>query len=307
MDVSIIIINYNTFELTKNTIENLISNTSNLDYEIIVVDNQSPDGSGEELKNYFKDSIVYIQANANLGTSKAFNMGVNKSQGKYVLWLNPDVVIYDNFIYDLFSFMENNNDCGVCGGNLLGIDKKPTHSFRTKMPTLKTISKDLNFCHRILKKVFHKSFDYEYNYKNRPIKVGYITGADMLVRKSIIDEIGAFNEEIFMYSEEVEFQYRVINKTDYSIYSVPNASLIHLEGGSFTKDKQFNDRRFRLSIIGQATYMKLSYGDEYYKKFLLLLLKKYKKIKLVYSIVLSKKRHEYAKKIQIINELLEMK
>ena len=218
MDVSIIIINYNTFDLTKNTIEYIQSKTSNIDYEIILVDNSSPDGSGEKLKTIFNNSINYIQAANNLGTSKAFNLGLKEAIGKYVLWLNPDVVINDNFIFALYKFMEENHDCGACGGNLLGRDMKPTHSFRTKIPSLKTISKDLNITHRIFKKLFKKSFDYEYNYKNKPIKVGYITGADLMIKKSILDDIGGFDENIFMYSEEVEFQYRLLNKTTYKIY-----------------------------------------------------------------------------------------
>ena len=89
MDVSVIIINYNTFDLTKAALESIFLHTKELCYEVILVDNASPDGSGERLRELFEDRLVYIQAGGNLGTSRSFNLGLARAAGKYVLWLNP--------------------------------------------------------------------------------------------------------------------------------------------------------------------------------------------------------------------------
>ena len=91
MDVSVIMINYNTFDLTKDAIESIFSQTDGIAYEIILVDNLSPDGSGERLRDLFGERIVYLQSGGNLGTSKAFNLGISRATGKYVLWLNTDI------------------------------------------------------------------------------------------------------------------------------------------------------------------------------------------------------------------------
>ena len=101
MDVSVIMINYNTFELTQNALDSIFEYTSGLEYEIILIDNNSPDGSGEKLSAHFGDRIKYIQAGANLGTSKSFNLGLRAAGGKYVLWLNTDILIKENFIKKL--------------------------------------------------------------------------------------------------------------------------------------------------------------------------------------------------------------
>ena len=96
MDVSVIMINYNTFDLTKDALNSIFENTKDLTYEIILVDNASPDGSGEKLKELFQDKIVYLQSGGNLGTSKAFNLGLKRASGKYILWLNTDIHFQNN-------------------------------------------------------------------------------------------------------------------------------------------------------------------------------------------------------------------
>jgi len=303
MDVSIVMINYNTFELTKNAINSILENTKDINYEIILIDNASPDGSGEKLNNIFKDKIIFIQSDNNLGTSKAFNIGAKKSNGKYVLWINTDILIHDNFIKILFDFMENNPKCGICGGNLLDFEGNPTHSYKRYLPNAKTIKKEKsllyikNFKRNNLKKSL------EYNFTDKPLEVGYVTGADMMIRASLFDEIGYFNEEIFMYAEESEFTFRVKQK-GYSVYSVPNAKMLHLEGASL--GKKFNENRFRFSNNGICVYLKSCYGDEEVLKYLNVCLKKYKKFKFLYKLFGKKEKAcEYDSRIKIIKEKLK--
>ena len=110
----------------------------------------------------------------------------------------------------------------------------------------------------------------------------------MLVRREIFDKLGGFDEDIFMYAEETEFQFRVKKTTDYKIYSVPSARLIHLEGKSFS-GKEFSETRHRLTISGTAVFMKRSYGEAEMLKYIDLLKKSYKKFYTLFWFWKSKK------------------
>lgn len=259
MDVSVVMINYNTFELAKNAIESIFSHTDNLEYEIILIDNNSPDQSGKKLYNHFGDKIRFIQANDNLGTSKAFNKCVEMSKGKYILWLNSDIIVYNNFIYKLFVYMESNSECGISGGNLFDRDNKPTHSYLLQLPSLKTIKKLKSSINLIINKLFKTNIKKQFNFSDQPKEVGYITGADMMIRRAVIDEIGGFDEDIFMYSEETEFTYRMKKKTSYKVISVPQATMQHFESGSFG-EKRFSVWHFETQLNGDSVYFEKCYG-----------------------------------------------
>ena len=261
MDVSIIIINYNTFELSKNAIESIFQHTQNLAYEIILVDNASPDSSGEKLKEYFGDKIVYIQSGGNLGTSKAFNLGVKSAKGKYVLWLNSDILLVDNFIKTLKDYMDEHSECGICGGNVIDFDGNPAHSFRRELPSARTVRKDRSIIRYALRKILKKKLSTEYNYTDKPMEVGYITGADMMTRRELLDRLGGFDERIFMYAEETEYTYRV-KELGYTVVCVPDAKIKHLEGSSFSGKTGFSERRCLWILQGITRYMQISYGKE---------------------------------------------
>ena len=104
MDVSVIIVNYNTLELTKNTIESVFEKTIEVSYEIILVDNASTDGSVEFFENNYKDKIILIKNNENLGFGRANNKGIEIAKGKYIFLLNSDTLLINNAIKILFDF-----------------------------------------------------------------------------------------------------------------------------------------------------------------------------------------------------------
>lgn len=248
MDVSVIIINYNTLELTRNTVDSVIEKTNDLEYEIILVDNASTDGSIEFFEKEYKNKIIFIKNNENLGFGRANNKGIEKAKGKYIFLLNSDTLLINNAIKILFDFMEKNKKCGVCGGNLFDIDLKPSHSFLIKLPCLSTeIDSELNFLGKFIKKVTNKRKDF--NYSKLEKEVGYITGADMMIRKEILSETGYFDEDFFMYSEETELTYR-IKKRGYKIISVPQAMIIHLEG----KSTIFKEKKYRMNLESKYKY-----------------------------------------------------
>lgn len=245
MDVSVIIVNYNTLELTKNTIESVFEKTEVLNFEIILVDNASTDGSAEFFENNYKERIILIKNSENLGFGRANNKGIEIAKGKYIFLLNSDTLLINNAIKILFDFMEQNIECGVCGGNLFDRDNRPVHSFKKE---LVNIYSDFDFIKNfILKLIYKKRIDF--NYTNKNIEVGYITGADMFIRKKILEKVGIFDSDFFMYFEETELTTR-IKSTGKKIISVPQAKIIHLEG----KSTQFKERKFRMFTESKYKY-----------------------------------------------------
>lgn len=248
MDVSVIMVNYNTLELTKNTINSVIEKTSELNYEIILVDNASVDGSVEFFEREYKDKIIFIKNNENLGFGRANNKGIEIAKGKYVFLLNSDILLINNAIKILFDFMEKNEDCGVCGGNLFDVNLKPTHSFLKKLPCLSSeINFQLNFFSKIFRKIINKRGDF--NYSKNEKEVGYVTGADMMIRKKILLETGLFDKDFFMYSEESELTYRIKQK-GYKVISIPQAKIVHLEG----KSSIFKEKKHHMFLESKYKY-----------------------------------------------------
>lgn len=312
MDVSIVMINYNTFDYTTNAIKSIVENTFDVNYEIILIDNNSPDKSGDKLKEKYQNNskIVFIQNAENLGTSKAFNIGSKRSLGKYVLWLNTDILIKHNFVKVLFEFMENNPKCGICGGNVLDFNGKPTHSFMLELPNVKNLKMEFSIIRKIFSK-FKKNNSYmQFNYSNSPMKVGYITGADMMIRKKLFSEIGYFDEDIFMYAEETEFTYRMYKNTSYSAISIPDATIYHLEGGSFkNKESVFNENRYFRYLKGMYIYFCKSYSKEDANRFLRVIKNGNLKFMIIFFLLFKFKKSYICKKrfLAIKKYLLEYK
>ena len=305
MDVSVIMINYNTFDLTKAAIESIFAHTEGISFEVILVDNLSPDGSGERLREIFKNKIIYLQSGGNLGTSKAFNLGLKQASGKYILWLNTDILLKENFIKSLFDYMEDNPQCGICGGNVLDFEGNPTHSFRKNFPDLKTERKNRSIVRIIWNKLFRKPYFDQYNYTGRPMQVGYITGADMMVRTDLFEKVGAFDEDIFMYAEEVEFTWRVVHKTGMKVMSVPDAHILHLEGASFGRGL-FSERRFRNSLIGSVKMYAKCYGTDVAIRYLRLMKRATaRRIMICALFYLKEKKDCYRVQNSIIKEYLD--
>ncbi len=277
MDVSVIMINYNTFELTKNALESIFAQTEGIDYELILVDNLSPDGSGEKLRELFGKKIVYVQSGGNLGTSKAFNLALRQAKGTYVLWLNTDILIKENFIKKLFDYMQSDPHCGICGGNVLDFAGRPAHSFRKVFPCLCEERKDKSLVLAVLRKIFRKPFFNQYNYTKAPMQVGYITGADMMIRADLFAQVGGFDEDIFMYSEEVEFTWRAVHGAGVTVMSVPDAHILHLEGASFGGKQRYSPGRFASGLDGSVVMYTKCYGVKTAVAYLRILRRAYRK------------------------------
>jgi len=254
IDVSVIIVNYNTKDLTIQAINSVIEKTEDVSYEIIVVDNASQDDSVEVLKNEFADKIILVESKENLGFGKGNNLGMQYANGENLFLLNPDTMLINNAIKDLHHFLKDNLNVAICGGNLYNKDLTPNHSFSLKLPHEQSKNAFLQAIATISKLFKRKRKDF--NFTENPIEVGYITGADLMIRRDIALQLNGFDDEFFMYSEECELCFRA-KKLDYKVYSVPWAKIIHLEGASSTKKSAL-----KLSAYGDYLYFEKVLGHD---------------------------------------------
>lgn len=237
MDVSVIIINYNTRQTTADCIASVREKTSGISYEIILVDNASTDGSKEFFETF--PGITYIYSPENLGFGRANNLGYKYAKGEYVLLLNSDTLLVNNAVKILKNFLDKNPDKAIVGGQLINVDSLPIHSYSLLFPSIK---------YELDRLIFFVISRYAYFARkswlkrNGYMRVAYITGADLMLRRKDIEQLGMFNPQFFMYFEETEMQFRYNRNRKYS-YFCPDAQIIHLESASF-KVSELKDNLF---------------------------------------------------------------
>lgn len=251
IDVSIIIVNYNTCELTKQCIDSIFDKTKEVSFEVIVVDNNSKDGSVESLS---KDSrIKFVESGDNLGFGRANNLGVEHSSGKYVFFLNSDTILLNNAVKMMFDFMEEHKELkiGALGTILLDKNHGRTHSYGD-MPTISQALKQ-EWGDHLLKRFGKKMLRYDDGKKDpddKLFKVGYVTGADLFCSKKTIEKAGAFDPDFFMYWEETEMQYRWWKRLNLSSYILRGPEIVHLEGKSDKSHSRMSEiRRIRSEFL----------------------------------------------------------
>lgn len=264
-DVSIIYVNYKTKEITLNSISSVIQHTKGITYEIILVDNNSKDGTVEETKERFPEVIV-IESDKNLGFAGGCNLGSKYANGKYILFLNTDTILIDNSIKLMFEFMEKNKEYGAIGVLLVDDKNNITQSWGDFLPFSKGI-KEFGILPILPKSVREKlskqtkSFEEFENkfFKGKDVmEVDYIIGADLFIRKDLFEEIGKFDERFFMYSEEADLQIR-LKKKGYKIGVIKGTRIIHLESKSF---KVSNSKR-TMKMVSFLRYLKKNFFPLY--------------------------------------------
>lgn len=251
-----------------NAINSILEKTTDISYEIIIVDNGSTDRSKEIFEN--DSRISYIYSEKNLGFGRANNLGLKIAKGRNILFLNTDTLLQNNAVKVLSDYIDSDDKIGVCGGNLYSKEGKPTVSFERLFPgPLKT----LNYLTKgFLYKLLFRNISF--NYSGHPIEVAYVCGADMMIKRSVLDECGSFSSSYFMYYEETDLCRR-IKKSGKRIRVIPDAKIIHLEGGTVNKNNSgFNYRKFEMQSVSRKIFIKTAHGPFYsgLDKFLLLAL-----------------------------------
>ncbi len=225
MDLSIIIVNYKSKEKLKNCLHSIEkSNTENINFEIIVVDNNSGDDLSFLIKDFSR--LILIKSEKNLGMGGGNNLGIKHSKGKYVLISNPDIVFQKDCIKNLFNFLKNNSSVALVGPKLLNPDKSLQYSCarfpKIYLPILRRTAIG-NFFRNYLDKHFLKNEDYE-----KTKEVDWLLGACFLVREEemFLKENKLFDERFFMYFEDVDLCRR-INKIAKKVIYLPEAVAVH--------------------------------------------------------------------------------
>lgn len=255
MDVSVIIVNYNTRQLLDECLGTIYKQTKGIRFEVIVVDNASKDGSERYIVEHYPQ-VRWINSGGNLGFGRANNLGVKHAVGKYLFLLNSDTLLLNNAIKEFYEYAEahTNEHIGVLGCWLLDKDRKPNNSFG-QFPTPRSEMQYL-LGRSCVKDVMPQGGCND---------VDYIIGADMYMRKDIFDSFGGFDSNFFMYYEETDLQYRMA-RSGYVRRVIPKPLIIHLEGGSFAQ-KGLTFSRFMMAQRSYKYYIGKHYNGFKYIAF----------------------------------------
>lgn len=233
MDLSIIIVNWNSKEYLRNCINSVLFWTSGINYEIVVVDGASFDGCGEMLQHHFPQ-VRFIQSQKNVGFAKANNIAFRKSRGRYILFLNPDTELIAPAVNSLFDYIQKAPNAGAIGCKLLNADKTVQTSCLQAFPTILNQFLDSELLRALWPTSFLWGNAALFGTRTGPEEVEGISGACILVKRSLFEEVGLFSEDYFMYAEDLDLCYK-IKRAGYRNYYIPDVSIIHFGGGSSEK------------------------------------------------------------------------
>jgi GT2 family glycosyltransferase len=232
--LSVVIVNYNVEYFLEQCLSSVYKALQGIEGEVIVVDNNSVDGSCTMVRKKFPE-VELIANTENKGFSRANNQGIKISKGQYVLILNPDTVVEDDTFSKILNFMDKTPDAGALGVKMLDGSGKFLPESKRGLPTPSAAFYKMSGISALFPK--SKRFSkYHLGYldHNKIHKVEILAGAFMLLRKSVLDEIGLLDEDFFMYGEDIDLSYRVI-KAGYHNYYFPETRIIHYKGESTKK------------------------------------------------------------------------
>jgi GT2 family glycosyltransferase len=220
--------------------------TRNIESEVIVVDNNSSDNSCQMVKELFPD-VILIQNNENYGFSKGNNIGVKKAKGEFICILNPDTVVPEDSFTNLLNFVDGKDKLGIVGCKLIDGSGKFLPESKRNVPTA-VVS---------LQKMIGNSKTYYANHlkEDEAGEVDILAGAFMFLKKDLYEEIKGFDEDYFMYGEDIDFSFQAL-KLGYKNYYYPNITVLHFKGESTLKDKLYAKRFYSAMQIFYKKHFK---------------------------------------------------
>jgi len=234
MKLSIVIVNYNVKHFLHQCLTSVFNALKKTEAEVWVVDNNSVDGSNEMVKELFP-KVKLVANKDNVGFSKANNQAIRESKGEYVLLLNPDTIVEETTFEKIVNFMDKHPNAGGLGVNMIDGKGHFLPESKRGIPT-----PEVAFYKMFgLTNIFPKSKKFAKYYvghldKNETNKVEILSGAFMLLRKTVLDEIGLLDEDFFMYGEDIDLSYRIL-KAGYDNYYFADTTIVHYKGESTKK------------------------------------------------------------------------
>ncbi len=249
MTLSIVIVNYNTEKLLRSCLESVYGGANGTPLDIWVVDNNSRDNSVAMLKSMFP-MVKVIQNPSNVGFSRANNLVISQSRSDYILLLNPDTLIIGDAIEQVVKFMKEHPEVGVAGCKVLNRDGTLQLACRRSIPTPEVAFYRLTGLSRLFprSRVMAK-YNMTYESPDLTHEVDAVSGAFLMIRRQVVEEIGLLDERFFMYGEELDWCLRT-KRAGWSVMYYPEAEIIHYKGES----TKYNSRKATLEFY-RAMYL----------------------------------------------------
>ena len=237
MDVSIICVNWNSVDYMRTAITTIRKYTRRVSYEIIVVDNASPDGRAKSLKAEFPE-IQLVESDVNLGFAKANNLGFKYSNGRYLLFLNPDTELTGPAVDIMAERMDSLRDAGALGCKLLNSDGSTQTSCVQTFPTITNQVLDIDYLRARWPHCGLWDVGMLFRENVGPVPVEMISGACLMVSRDVFERVNMFSEEYFMYADDVDLCYK-IQSLGLRNYYIGDATVIH-HGGKSSSQRSAN-------------------------------------------------------------------
>ena len=243
MQLSVIILNYNVRYFLEQCVASVQEALTNIDSEIIVVDNHSSDDSCEMIKSRFPD-VKLIKNNSNLGFPKGNNIGVDQAKGDYICILNPDTVVPEDTFEKILAFAEKQANLGIVGCKLIDGSGNFLPESKRGIPTpFVALTKIFGLYKLFPNWRFFNRYYAEHLSENETGEVEILVGAFMVMKRDLYNEMGGFDENCFMYSDDIDLSYMAL-KSGKSNYYFHETSVIHYKGESTVRDGLYM-KRFR--------------------------------------------------------------
>lgn len=258
MKLSIIIVNYNVTELLRNCLLSIQKYLEDIHYEVIVIDNASTDSSWGDLIPEFP-KVHFISSLVNEGFAKANNRAVQIAKGEYLLILNPDTEIESYYIQEILDFADSKESFGCLGVRMHDVKGDFLPESKRSVPDMFNSFEKLfiNFKNNNSKSYYRNDIA---EFENAEVEV--VTGAFCLIKKEVYERIGGFDETYFMYGEDIDLCYTLLNN-GYKNYYYGKASILHHKGESTVKDEVYLERFYGAMQIFISKYYKQSKPLQY--------------------------------------------
>ncbi len=229
--VSVVIVSFNVRGFLESLINSLRRSLEGIESEIVVVDNSSDDDTVEFLKKNFQD-VKLIENHLNLGFGKANNQGVEASSGEYLLLINPDAVVGENTIREMLAFSKEHPDAGATSCKVLNADGTLQKTCRRGFPTPWVAFTKISGLSAVFPRTrLFGRYNLTYLNPEEDHEVDAIGGSFMFIPRHVFEEVSGFDEDYFMYGEDIDLCYK-IKRAGYKVYYTPSTSAIHFKGES---------------------------------------------------------------------------
>jgi hypothetical protein len=248
MDLSIIIVNWNSVPYLRSCLASVYRETVGIDFEVIVIDNASDDGCESFIREEFPQAC-FIQSGENMGFARANNLGFARSHGQVLLFLNPDTEVSGNALGEMLFYLRAHPCVGAVGAQLLNSDGTLQTSCVQAFPTLGNQILDSELLRRMFPKWRGWGTRALFQNQDRPADVDAISGACFMVKRSVFEQVGWFGEQYFMYSDDLDLSYK-IKEEGFFIHYLNDCEVVHHGGRSSARQEDhFSDIVQRESLV----------------------------------------------------------